>query len=68
MDIENIIVNITQEIMQRLENNKVNPNINLKYPGQDVAIAIEPNILQPGIKEFTVIDACKAAIEYRFAH
>jgi deoxyribose-phosphate aldolase len=68
MDIENIIVNITQEIMQRLENNKVNPNINLKYPGQDVASAIEHSILQPGIKEFQVIDACKEAIEYRFAN
>lgn len=68
MEIENIIVKITQEIMQRLENNKVNSNISLKYPGQDVASAIEHSIMQPDIKEVQVIDACKEAIEYRFAN
>ena len=68
MDIENVIANISQEIVRRLEGNKVNPDISLKYPGQDVAGAIEHSIMQPDTKESQVIEACKEAIEYRFAN
>lgn len=66
---ENLVTNITQEVMQRLKNENIFTQENIsKYPGEDVAYAIEHSIMNPDTTEEQVRNACIEARKYRFAN
>src|SRR5665647_825296 len=55
--------------MQRLKNENIFAQENIsKYPGEDVAYAIEHSIMNPDTTEEQVRNACIEARKYRFAN